>query len=248
MRRMARRGRGDDEAPVVPKAGALNSPFKGLRGKIKVKPAEPPKPVAPVRPVAPPPPDDRALFSHAMAGVRPMSRGPHARVESAPPSIGKPGPVSEEAEAFAALSDLVAGVAHFDVTDTREYVEGVVVGLDPRLVRRLRKGDFAWQRFVDLHGLTAVDARVEVERFVVGAFKDGLRCVLIVHGRGLNSKDHVPVLKERLSSWLSHGSIARLVLAFTTARACDGGAGALYVLLRRDRGSRPLRVTEGAKR
>jgi DNA-nicking Smr family endonuclease len=72
--------------------------------------------------------------------------------------------------------------------------------------------------------------------------------VLIVHGRGLNSKDNVPVLKERLKSWLAHGSIGKIVLAFTTARACDGGAGALYVLLRRARGGRPLQVTEGAKR
>jgi DNA-nicking Smr family endonuclease len=72
--------------------------------------------------------------------------------------------------------------------------------------------------------------------------------VLIVHGRGLNSKDNVPVLKERLKVWLAHGSIGKVVLAFTTARACDGGAGALYVLLRRARGGRPLQVTEGAKR
>ena len=68
----------------------------------------------------------------------------------------------------------------------------------------------------------------------------GHRCVLIVHGRGHNSKDHTPVLKERLKSWLARGAAARkVVLAFTTARPCDGGAGALYVLLRRDRRRAP---------
>ena len=72
--------------------------------------------------------------------------------------------------------------------------------------------------------------------------------MLIVHGRGLNSKDQVPVLKERLKIWLARGRAAHVVLAFATARPCDGGAGALYVLLRRDRGKRPIRVTEGAKR
>ena len=74
--------------------------------------------------------------------------------------------------------------------------------------------------------------------------------VLIIHGRGLNSKDQVPVLKTRLAQWLARGSWARLVLAFTSARPCDGGAGALYVLLRRQRhtGQRPpVRVTHGAK-
>jgi len=56
------------------------------------------------------------------------------------------------------------------------------------------------------------------------------------------------VLKERLKSWLAHGTIGKVVLAFATARPCDGGAGALYVLLRRDRRARPITVTEGAKR
>ena len=74
--------------------------------------------------------------------------------------------------------------------------------------------------------------------------------MLIVHGRGLNSKDQVPVLKTRLAQWLARGSWARLVLAFTSARPYDGGAGALYVLLRRQRhtGPRaPVKVTHGAK-
>ena len=72
--------------------------------------------------------------------------------------------------------------------------------------------------------------------------------ILVVHGRGLNSKDQVPVLKDRMKSWLARGRMGRHVLAFTSARAVDGGAGALYVLLRRDRTKRPMRVTEGAKR
>ena len=170
----------------------------------------------------------------------------HRRVDGPPPASLRP-PVSEEAEAFAALSDLVKGNAGFDVTETREYVEGMVVGLDPRLVRRLRRGDFAWQDHIDLHGMTAAAARLAVEAFLVAAVRGGHRCVLVVHGRGLNSKDHTPVLKERLKVWLSQGRVARMVLAFTTARPVDGGAGALYVLLRRDRRRRPMRVNEGAK-
>ena len=134
------------------------------------------------------------------------------------------------------------------IGNRREYVEGHVIGLDPRLVRRLRRGDFSWQAHLDLHGQTAAQARDAVERFIAAAVRNGHRCVLVVHGRGLNSKDQVPVLKEHMKSWLARGRIGRYVLAFTSARPVDGGAGALYVLLRRDRRQRPIRVTEGTKR
>jgi DNA-nicking Smr family endonuclease len=194
-----------------------------------------------------PSPDDTDLFASAMSDVVPLSRA-DTRVDGPAPAEGHARPVSEEAEALAALSDIVTGVAHFDITDTREYVEGTVVGLDPRVVRRLRRGDYSWQGHLDLHGLTVAEAREVVERFIVESFRAGRRCVLLIHGRGLNSKDQTPVLKERLKSWLAHGRIGKVVLAFATARPCDGGAGALYVLLRRDRRARPISVTEGAKR
>jgi DNA-nicking Smr family endonuclease len=245
---MARRRRSSDDLGARATPAPLNAPFRQLRQRWKARPAPPP--VAPVRraaPAAPAAPDEGELFTSAMNGVVPIPRGPHARIAGPAPPTGRPGPVSEEAETLAALSDLVAGVAHFDITDTREYVEGVVVGLDPRVVRRLRRGDFAWQSHLDLHGLTATEARDVVDRFILESFRAGTRCVLIVHGRGLNSKDHTPVLKERLKTWLAHGRIAKVVLAFSTARPCDGGPGALYVLLRRERRARPIRVTEGAK-
>jgi DNA-nicking Smr family endonuclease len=221
---MARRGRSIDDPGG---ASHLNAPFRDLRKKWRPAPAPPPKQPVAVRPAA----SDTDLFASAMADVIPLPRG-GGRVDGPAPSHAPRRPVSEEAEALAELSDLVTGVTRFDVTDTREYVEGVVVGLDPRLVRRLRRGDFAWQAHIDLHGLTATVARETVDRFVLESFRTGL----------------TPVLKERLKSWLAHGRTAKVVLAFATARPCDGGAGALYVLLRRDRRAQPIRVTEGAKR
>jgi DNA-nicking Smr family endonuclease len=199
-------------------------------------------------PLAATPTDDDTLFRRAMAGVDALAPAARARVEQATPAASPRTPISEDAEALAALSDLVNGDAAFDITDTREYIEGHVVGLDPRVVRRLRRGDFAWQAHVDLHGMTAAAARDAVERFVLAGVRDGHRCVLVVHGRGHNSKDQVPVLKESMKSWLARGRIGRHVLAFTSARPTDGGTGALYVLLRRDRKRRPITVTEGAKR
>jgi DNA-nicking Smr family endonuclease len=223
-----------------PERTPLNAPFADLKMRLRA--------VAP--PAASPAPPDAAptLFARAMEGVVPLPRGGGARIDGPAPAATVRPPVSEEAEALAALSDLVRGEARFEVGDTREYVEGAIVGLDPRLVRRLRRGDFAWQAHLDLHGMTSERARHEVDEFLRVSVRAGHRCVLIVHGRGHNSRDQTPVLKDRLKGWLARGRAARAVLAFTSARPCDGGAGALYVLLRRDRRRRPIRVTEGAKR
>ena len=217
---------------------ALNAPFAELGKRLRAVPATPPPPA--------PRAEEPDIFAHAMEGVVPLPPE-RARVAGpAPAGVPRP-PVGEEAEALAALSDFTHGVTRFDITDTREYVEGAIVGLDPRVLRRLRRGDFSWQAYIDLHGMTSETAHAAVDRFLVESVAHGYRCVLIVHGRGHNSKDQTPVLKERLKSWLARGRAARIVLGFTTARPCDGGAGALYVLLRRDRRRRPIRVTEGAK-
>ena len=105
--------------------------------------------------------------------------------------------------------------------------------IDPRLAQRLHRGDYAVQAHIDLHGHTVEEAKVVVGRFLTSAYMAGQRCVMLIHGRGLNSKDNRPVLKEQVRIWLSHGRLSRLVLAFATAPLTDGGAGAVYVLLRR---------------
>ena len=175
---MPRRGTraGADASKGSSGTAPLNAPFRGLRGRLKsLEPAPPPPPpVAPAKAAAPPP-DDESLFSHAMQGVAKLD--PAARERIAPPAVEPRSPVSEDAEAMAVLSDLVSGDAAFDISDTREYVEGHVVGLDPRLVRRLRRGDFAWQAHLDLHGMVAAVARDAVEQFVVKGVRDGLRCL-----------------------------------------------------------------------
>ena len=225
-----------------------NAPFRGLRQRLEMQRPAPPPPVAPPPKTTAAPVPDEDVFARAMDGVARLDDAARDRVDGPMPAASPRRIVTEEAEALATLSDLVNGDAPFDIAETREYLEGHVLGLDPRLVRRLRRGDFAWQAHVDLHGMTAAPARDAVEEFVLSSARAGHRCVLVVHGRGLNSKDHIPVLKEHMKSWLAKGRIGRHVLAFTSARAVDGGAGALYVLLRRDRKKRSIRVTEGAKR
>jgi DNA-nicking Smr family endonuclease len=244
-----RRGKRQDPAPTRSIAGFHHHPFRQLatpKGARRAADVNPPPPASVAEPPAPAVTDEE-LFQREMAGVRRL-RAAGSRVVPTPPAAAQRPVTDPDAEALAELSDLVTGSGPFDVADSVECVEGAVIGLDRRLVRRLRGGDFAYQNHIDLHGMTAEEARVAVDQFLARAHQRGERCVLIIHGRGRNSKDQVPVLKTRLATWLARGPWSRLVLAFTSARPCDGGVGALYVLLRRQRrGKQTIRVTHGAK-
>lgn len=232
-------------------ASGFNAPFRPLQKTRKVRTppvatVQPPSPPAPLVPESPESEED--VFWREMQDVQPLTGETVNRVSSPSPQVVNR-LQTEENEALAELYDLVAGRGGFDITDTDEYIEGCVIGLDPRLVRKLRQGDFSRQASLDLHGMTVNDAQPEVERFALEAVRNGLRCLLIVHGRGRNSPGQIPILKDRVKLWLTRGRLARYVLAFASARPHDGGAGALYVLLRRERGRKqPVEVLEGAKR
>jgi len=114
-----------------------------------------------------------------------------------------------------------------------EYMEGAVPGVGPKIMKRLKRGEFSVQDYIDLHGLKKKEAEVVVNEFIINSYQKGFRCVLIIHGRGLGSVDHQPAIKKEIPVWFRRGMLKRIVLAFVTARPCDGGAGALYVLLKR---------------
>ena len=226
------------------KVGGFHTPFEKL-AELKSAVAPAPTPAAPKRPPlsrpAPEPParkqalSDEELFLQEVAGVAPI---PHARASErvtgpAPSDRPKVTRVSDDAEVLAQLADLCGGDGTFDISDTDEYIEGMAPGVDRRLLKRLRNGDYAVQAHTDLHGMTRDEAKARVSKFIDESRRAGQRCVLIVHGRGLHSKDQIPVLKEAVRTWLERGPVARAVLAFATARPHDGGAGAVYVLLRR---------------
>ena len=194
----------------------------------------PPTPPVVTRPARPPErvtPQERTIFLDEMAGVTPLPKDPRGRMEK--PRTVKPLVVSEAWDVLADLRDLVEGRSAFTIQYTDEYMEGVAPGIDYRLAQRLHQGDYAVQAHLDLHGYTVDEAKVAVDRFVMSAYALGQRCLRLVHGRGRNSRDNRPVLKEQVHLWLSHGRLSRLVLAFATAPLTDGGAGAVYVLLRR---------------
>jgi len=225
-----------DRGPPKKKSEAFNNPFKSALSDLKKKQAEPAK-----KPQGPPPPpkpskskrhqeeDDMSLFLSAMDGVEQITE----RGEAPAPNPRLPEMIDENAEALAELAEMVAGQGDFTVADTDEYIEGAAPGIDSRLLRSLRRGDFSLQGRLDLHGMTQVQAKEAVDRFLTDSRRTNKRCVLIVHGRGLNSPDQVPVLKERMREWLNQKRLGKTVLAFATARPQDGGTGAVYVLLRR---------------
>ena len=157
---------------------------------------------------------------------RPSGREHRPRHTSAPPPLLPLMHWRDEKEALAAsLSD---GVDAESLLDTDEALSYLRDGVAPNSLKKLRRGDWAVQAHLDLHGMTRDAARDAVAAYVRDAQKHGLRCVRIVHGKGLGSKNREPVLKVKLRGWLMQSDA---VLAYVQARAADGGAGAVLVLL-----------------
>lgn len=183
---------------------------------------------------APAPPDDaptseEEVFQAAMSQVAPLKPGPKQTQPQWRPKA--PPTADEDSEVLAQLADLVSGALPLDVRDTDEYVEGAQPGLSPEILRRLSEGLFSISDHLDLHGLTVPQAHQRLTRFIQQARQQGLRCLLVIHGRGKSSPLGQPILKPHVIAWLSRSGLRRHVLAFATARPYDGGAGALYVLL-----------------
>ena len=122
----------------------------------------------------------------------------------------------------------------FEIRHLGERVEGLARGIDRQHLLRLRKGEWTIERRIDLHGLTAAEARRELASELQDSIAAGVRCVLVIHGRGLHSESG-PVLREGVLTWLTAKPLAARVMAFASALPRDGGPGASYVLLRRTR-------------
>lgn len=184
---------------------------------------------------------EEEIFLQAMQDVVPLAKKSPDRIPPSPPTRNFPRfLLQEEREAYAQLAELVAGDGPFELTFSDEYVDGAILGLSPEILKKLRNGDFSYQDSLDLHGLNRQQASELVTQFICEGFSRKVRCVLIVCGRGLNSENKEPVLKQHLVGWLTRSPLKRFILAFASARSWDGGAGAFYVLLRRNRGKAPF--------
>lgn len=244
MARRKRRKHSPSPPPPPPRDDAFHTPFRHLKTlRQDVQAAAPSTPAdTPAVPAQEPKPQqtvdtqvlqERALFLAEMADVTPLPPDRRGRVGKSRRLQRRVQDSVDHFEALADLRELVEGKGVFTIQYTDEYMEGVAPGVDRRLAQRLHQGDFSVQAHLDLHGYTVEEAKNALDGFLTNAYTTGRRCLRVVHGRGHNSPDNRPVLKEQVQFWLSHGRLSRLVLAFATAPAVDGGAGAVYVLLRR---------------
>lgn len=170
---------------------------------------------------------DRALFEQAVGKVLPLAVPSR---HSARPAVPSPLPLQRERDERQVMREALSD--GFDVETlllTDEHLSYRRAGMGPDVVRKLRQGHWALQAEIDLHGLRTDQAREALGRFVRESHHRGLRCVRVVHGKGLGSPGKTPVLKSRVHSWLIQKNE---VMAFVQARPAEGGAGALVVLLR----------------
>lgn len=170
--------------------------------------------------------EDSALFRQAVEGTRPLK---HDKVET---HRTRPAPrVAPQAEDHDPWS--VDGLSDEMEMEPVAAVEELLFqrpGLQTTVMRKLRRGQFANEAELDLHGMRVEEARSAVGEFLDMASRQGLRCVRIVHGKGYGSRSDMPVLKNRVNGWLRQRAE---VLAFCSARPVDGGTGAVYVLIKR---------------
>jgi DNA-nicking Smr family endonuclease len=171
--------------------------------------------------------NDRSLFRHAVAGAKPLPHyGKVLRKKDAPP----PYPVQSHLDEQEALRESLASEwTAEDWLDTGDEPNFLRPGLSRQVLRKLRSGTWVIQNQLDLHGLDRHQARETLADFLASCVKRGVRCVRVIHGKGLGSKNREPVLKAKVKHWLTQRDD---VLAYCQARPVDGGSGALVVLLK----------------
>ena len=174
--------------------------------------------------------DGTSLLREALQGVAPLRDPGKANLQRTPPA---PIPVQSLREDEQVLQDSLSDALPLEAgLETGEELVFLRPGLANQVLKQLRRGYWSTQDQLDLHGLRSEEARALLVSFLNHALKAGMRCVRIVHGKGLRSKNAEPVLKGKVAHWLAQRDE---VLAFVQARAEDGGSGAVVVLLKAKR-------------
>lgn len=174
---------------------------------------------------------ENELFARAMDDVTPLNHNRHWQLPGGRLAF-QATLDREEADCVRGLQRLIRTGQGFIVAQTGEYMEACGPGVDPGITDQLHQGRYSIQDYIDLHGLFVHEAEPALRRFIKESARRGCQAVLVIHGRGLKSPDK-PVLKAKVFDWLTRGPLRAYVMALASARACDGGAGATYVLLRR---------------
>ncbi|MCC5812711.1 MAG: Smr/MutS family protein [Ectothiorhodospiraceae bacterium] len=169
--------------------------------------------------------DELALFRQAVADVTPLRQD---RVHLRPP---RPRPVPRQtlADEARVVEELLTHEIEPEMLETGEELLFARPGVQKRVLRKLRRGQYPPQEELDLHGMTVAVAHQALRAFLMECRHHHLRCVRVIHGKGNRSSNRGPVLKTKVDRWLRQWDD---VIAFSSARPVDGGTGAVYVLLR----------------
>ena len=132
------------------------------------------------------------------------------------------------------------------LSDTGEYIEWIRPGIRKDIAQKLHQGDYSVQDCIDLHGMTLGEAKRALSLFFKEAIKKHLFCIKVIHGRGLRSPGE-PVLKEALKKLLQ-GQFKKWILAYSSAKDCDGGLGATYIILKSHPSVSPVSRGRGYRR
>lgn len=166
------------------------------------------------------------LFHATIGDVKPLEQEPRAQLKGdAPPPIPKQQMLDDQAAVRESVSDDVDITSLLDTDADLSYRRP---GVGPDVPQKLRRGVWSIQAQVDLHGLRSDAAREALGKFIRNAHKQGIRCIRVVHGKGLGSPGKAPVLKDKVRRWLVQKAE---VLCFVQAPPMQGGKGALLVLL-----------------
>jgi DNA-nicking Smr family endonuclease len=167
------------------------------------------------------------IFQKAMRHVTPLRQKKKIDLGPTPPkNPAKKRPIPDEPE-LSPLSDY----ENLSPLSSEDLVEFKRSGIQHKILRKLRAGQYNVEAILDLHGMTVVEARETLYHFLLQCQQKGACHVLIVHGKGRLSGN--PILKNKLNHWLRQ---LEQVLAFCSAKAQDGRSGAMYVLLKHQKG------------
>lgn len=193
-------------------------------GRTPTKTGRPTKTRKAGKPVRAATPEETALFRATVGEVRPVNTRRQPLPGPAPPAKAR----FSRADEFAVLDESLSTPAGDIGLESGEELSFRRPHVSLRVLRSLRRGSYAIQDELDLHGMTAAEARAGLRSFLATAQSRRFRCVRIVHGKGLRSGPAGPVLKISVNRWLRQWDA---VLAFCSAPTRDGGTGAVYVLL-----------------
>jgi DNA-nicking Smr family endonuclease len=178
---------------------------------------------------------DASAFRAAVRDVKPLVQLPTAAGLAAPKRRVRARRPQGAVENLDAVMPLIATSDSGEAANLEEAAAGSAAlsfhraGVRIQVMRRLRRGLYPIEDELDLHGLNQAEARDRLADFIARNRDFRRRCVRIIHGKGSRSGARGPVLKTAVNLWLRRHLD---IMAFTSARAIDGGTGAVYVLLR----------------